>query len=139
MVNQNTRILIVEDFPLMRAGISKVLSMEPSFEIVGEAETGNEALNLANGCYPDVILLDLHLPDMSGVEVCKILVRQQPAVKVIILTISDDEANVLDCIKHGASGYLLKDISPDMLIEAIKATCRWGYFYASQCYGKIDQ
>lgn len=137
MVNQKTRILIVEDYPLMRAGIVKVLNLEPSFEVVGETETGSEALDLAIKRYPDVILLDLNLPDMPGVEVCKILVRQQPAIKVIILTIADDEANVLECIKSGASGYLLKDIGPDALIEAIKATCRWGYYMHPKAAGRL--
>ena len=136
-MTQRTRILIVEDYPLMRAGIAKVLSLEPSFEVVGEAETGSEALDLAIKCYPDVILLDLNLPDISGVDVCKILVRQQPAIKIIILTVSDDEIFVLDCIKAGASGYLLKDIAPDTLIEAIQATCRWGYYIHPRAAGRL--
>ncbi len=137
MVNHKTRILIVEDFPLMRAGIAKVLSMEPTFQVVGESETGGEALDLAITRYPDVILLDLNLPDISGVEVCKTLVKQQPAIKVIILTVSDAESNILECIRYGASGYLLKDIGPDMLIEAIKATCKWGYFMHPTATGKL--
>lgn len=131
------RILVVDDHPVVRAGISKILSIEPSFQIVGEADTGGKALDMAVKFNPDVILLDLNLPDIAGVEVCKALVKKHPAIKVIVLTIFDDDNHVLDCIKAGASGYLLKDIGADTLIDAIKSTCVWGSYIHPSVAGKL--
>ena len=127
-MGQMMRILIADDYPLVRAGIAQVLSKESSFLVVGEAETAEEALDLAVKLYPDVILLGLSLPDASAIQVCRTLVQQHPGIKVIILADFDEETHVLDYIKAGASGYLLKDIAQSTLIEAIKATCRWGSY-----------
>jgi len=136
-MEQMTKILIVEDHPLLRAGITKVLSTEPTFQIVGEAETGKAALDLADKNSPDVVLLDLNLPDYSGIEVCRILTQKHPVMRVIILTISDDENLLIGSIRAGACGYLLKDVAPDTLIEAIKATCQWGCYLHPGVVGKL--
>lgn len=127
-MGQMLRILIADDYPLVRAGMAQVLSTEPSFIVVGEAETAESVLDLAVKLYPDVILLGLSLPDASSLEVCRTLVREQPGIKVIILTVFDEDTQVLDYIKAGASGYLLKDIAQSTLIDAVKATCRWGSY-----------
>lgn len=127
-MGQMLRILIADDYPLVRAGMAQVLSTEPSFIVVGEAETAESVLDLAVKLYPDVILLGLSLPDASSLEVCRTLVREQPGIKVIILTVFDADTQVLDYIKAGASGYLLKNIAQSTLIDAVKATCRWGSY-----------
>ena len=142
---QPTKIMVVDDHPLVREGIIKTLSLEASFQVVGKAGTGKAALEVAGKTRPDVILLDLNLPDITGVEVCRQIVERYPEIDVIALTIYDDEAHVLESIKAGVSGYLLKDIDPDTLIEAVKAVCAGGsYIHPSVAgmlisdYGKLS-
>lgn len=131
------RIIVVDDHPLVREGIVKILGLEETFEIIGEFGEGRMVLNAAEKLRPDVVLLDLNLPDISGVEVCRTLAVRFPEIKVIALTIYDDEAHVLESIKAGVSGYLLKDISPDTLIEAIKAVCSGGSYIHPKVAGKL--
>lgn len=134
---QATRIMVVDDHPLIREGIIKTLGLEKNFQIVGKAGTGTQALELAGTTSPDVILLDLNLPDISGVELCKKIVASFPKIKVIALTIYDDEAHVLESIKAGVSGYLLKDIDPDTLIKAIKEVCAGGSYIHPRVAGML--
>ena len=114
------RVLVVDDHPLVRQGIIKFLGLEDAFKVVGEAGTGAEAMKLIPSTNPDVILLDINLPDITGIEVCKRIKAQYPHCKVIALTVYDDEAHVLESIKAGVTGYLPKDVNPDTFIEAIK-------------------
>lgn len=134
---QVTRIMVVDDHPLIREGIIKTLGLEESFQIVGKAGTGKEAMELAGEEKPDVVLLDLNLPDISGVELCRKIIEGYPAIKVIALTIYDDEAHVLESIKAGVNGYLLKDIDPDTLIEAVKAVCAGGSYIHPRVAGML--
>lgn len=136
-MNQTTRIVVVDDHPLVREGIVKILGLESAFQVVGDLGTGSSALEMAGELKPDVMLLDLSLPDMTGIEVCKAVVSQFPEIKIIALTIYDDEAHVLESIKAGVNGYLLKDISPDTLITAIKAVCSGGSYIHPSVAGKL--
>ncbi|HWR41457.1 MAG TPA: response regulator transcription factor [Patescibacteria group bacterium] len=114
------RILVVDDHALLRQGIKNVLSLEADFDVVGEAGDGEEAIQKASELEPDVILLDMSMPKINGLAVTRALRNNRSTVKVIILTINDDENYVLEVIKAGANGYLLKDVEPSMLIKAVR-------------------
>lgn len=114
------RILIADDHALLREGIKNVLELESDFDIVAEAGDGEEALEKIIKFQPDVALLDINMPHLSGPEVTRRAHESCPNVRVIILTIHDDESYVLEVVKSGAFGYLLKDIDPGMLIKAIR-------------------
>ena len=114
------KILVVDDHALLRQGIKNVLSLETDFDVIGEAGDGEEAIHKAAALEPDVILLDMNMPKMNGLAVTRALRNNRSAVKVIILTINDDENYVLEVIKAGANGYLLKDVEPGMLVKAVR-------------------
>lgn len=114
------RIVIADDHALLRQGIKNVLSLEPDFDVIGEAADGAEAIYKVDNLKPDILLLDVNMPRLNGLEVTKQLKQASAPVKVIILTMHDDESYVLEVIKSGAVGYLLKDIEPGMLVKAIR-------------------
>ncbi|WP_094603837.1 Transcriptional regulatory protein DegU [Sporomusa silvacetica DSM 10669] len=114
------KIVIADDHALLRQGIKNVLSLEPDLNVIGEAADGEEAISKIESLKPDILLLDVNMPHMNGLEVTKRLKADNTPVKVIILTIHDDQSYVLEVIKSGADGYLLKDIEPGMLVKAIR-------------------
>lgn len=114
------RILLVDDHTILREGIVKLLSLEESIEIVGTAANGQEAIDKASTTKPHIILLDINLPDISGVEVCRRIKEVHPEIQIIALTIHDEQGYVFEMIKAGASGYLLKDVGTDSLVQAIQ-------------------
>jgi len=103
------RIILVDDHRIVRQGLRSILDPDPRFEVVGEAATGVEALQVLSTQQPDIVLLDLKLPDMSGVELCQRMVELRPATAVLILTAFIDRNLVNACLQAGARGYLLKD------------------------------
>ncbi|MBU2699130.1 DNA-binding NarL/FixJ family response regulator [Sporomusaceae bacterium BoRhaA] len=113
-------IVIADDHMLLRQGIKNVLELEPDMHVVGEASDGEETMILAQEKKPDIILLDMNMPKLNGLEVTKLLMMSPSKSKVVVLTINDDENYVLELIKAGASGYLLKDIESGMLVRAIR-------------------
>lgn len=113
------RVSIVDDQALLRDGLKTILEMEEDLEIVGLAKNGLEALEIAATCQPDVILLDIRMPLMDGVETVKIIKKRYPQIKVIILTTFNDDEYIIGAIANGANGYLLKDIEVEKLIEGI--------------------
>ncbi|WP_326634341.1 response regulator transcription factor [Nonomuraea fuscirosea] len=117
------RLIIVDDHPIVRDGLRGILDTD-DFEVVGEAADGSEALAVALRTAPDVVLLDLRMPGMSGAEVIRRLREQQPGVHVLVLTTFDDDADVLPAIAEGATGYLLKDTPRDELRRAVHAAAR---------------
>ncbi|HXF56173.1 MAG TPA: response regulator transcription factor [Actinomycetota bacterium] len=118
------RVLIVDDHALFRRGLQMVLKQEPDIEVVGEAGDGNEAVQKAQELMPDVILMDVRMPRRSGIEATKQIKELLPHVKILMLTISDEEADLFDAIKAGAAGYLLKEISIEEVAEAVRSV--WG-------------
>lgn len=123
MVLQGTvKILLVDDHTLLRQGLRKLLELEPWLMVVGEAGTGEEALEKARDLNPDVVLLDINMPGMNGVEATSLLKREQPNIRVIILTIHKDDEYIFEAIKAGASGYILKDVETQELVKAIRKT-----------------
>ncbi|WP_371372097.1 response regulator [Sporomusa aerivorans] len=114
------KLIIADDHALLRQGIKNVLSLEPDFDVIGEAADGDEAIRQVEELNPDILLLDVNMPRLNGLEVTRKLKAAQTTVKVVILTMHDDESYVLEVIKSGAVGYLLKDIEPGMLVKAIR-------------------
>jgi len=119
--DQALRVLIVDDHALFRRGLQMVLKQEDDIDVVGEAGGGHEAVGKAQELMPDVILMDVRMPRRSGIEATQQIKDLMPHVKILMLTISDEEADLYDAIKAGASGYLLKEISIDEVADAIRS------------------
>lgn len=110
------RVLIVDDHPLMRRGLGQLLELETGFELVGEASNGYQALDAASEHEPDLILLDLNMKGLSGLDTLRALREQDSQAIVVILTVSDNPSDIRALIKAGADGYLLKDTEPEQLL-----------------------
>lgn len=119
-MERKIRVLLADDQSILADGIKSVLSSCPDLEVVGIASDGFEALTLTESCSPDVVLMDIRMPNMNGVIATQEIKRRRPDVKVLILTTFDDSDYILNAINNGASGYLLKDTSSAALIDAIK-------------------
>lgn len=119
-INKRIRLLLVDDHEVVRAGLGALLTLNAEFEVVGEAGTAAGAIEAAERLKPDVVLLDVRLPDGSGFEACRSLHQFTPPLKVIILTAFDDDEIVMQAIGSGAEGYLLKEIDEPGLVRAIK-------------------
>ena len=117
------RILIADDHALFRDSLRSLLSAR-DYEVVGEAENGRQAVELARELAPDVVLMDLMMPEMDGLAATKHLTAGQPNVKVVILTASDDDANLFEAIKSGAKGYLLKDLQSEQFFSLLEGLGR---------------
>jgi DNA-binding NarL/FixJ family response regulator len=113
-------VLLVDDQELFRRGLVMLLNVESGIEVVGEAGDGQEAITLAMSMAPDVVLLDVRMPKRSGIEACKAIKESVPAAKIIMLTVSDEEADLYEAVKGGASGYLLKDSSIEEVAQAVR-------------------
>ena len=122
------KLILIDDHKLFREGVKRILEMEDQFEIVAEGDDGNEATQLVAQSRPDVVLMDINMPGVNGVEATRKLVDRFPDVKVLILSIHDDEAYVTHVLKTGASGYLLKEMDADALIEAVKVVGAGGAY-----------
>lgn len=118
------RLLLVDDHRLFREGLCRILELEPDFTVVGEAGSGREALDKLGSCTPDVVLMDINMPDMNGVEATKNIKACYPHLAVLILSIHDDREYLLEVLKAGATGYLLKDVEPAHLIAGIRAVAK---------------
>lgn len=119
MSDGHVRVLIVDDHPMWRNGVRTDLEGSGSAEVVGEASDGGEAIEVAREVMPDVILMDLHLPQVSGVDATRAIIEESPHIKVLVLSASAEEADVLEAVKAGASGYLLKSSSSDVIVDAV--------------------
>jgi DNA-binding NarL/FixJ family response regulator len=118
------RVLVADDQPLMRTAFDMVLRAETDIDLVGEAADGQEAVEQAQRLVPDVVLMDVRMPVVDGVEATRTLSERQPAIKVLILTTFDLDEYVIEALRAGASGFLLKDVGPGELVEAIRIVAR---------------
>lgn len=118
------RILLVDDQPLFRRALATLIADQPHLSIVGEAENGLAALEMAHALKPDLVLMDVEMPVMTGVEATRRIRDELPNVKVVILTVSEADDHLFDAIRFGAHGYLLKDLRPEQLYELIRAVMR---------------
>ena len=118
------RVLVADDQPLMRAAFEMTLRTEEDIELVGEASDGLDAVEQARRLRPDVILMDVRMPGLDGVEATRILAAEDRTTKILILTTFDIDEYVIEAIRAGASGFLLKDVRPSELIEAIRIVAR---------------
>ena len=116
----SVRVIIVDDQELFRRGLTMLLAAEPDIEVVGEAGDGQAGVALAESAAPDVVLLDVRMPRLSGIEACQAIKELVPSAKLIMLTVSDEEADLYEAVKSGASGYLLKDSSIEQVAQAVR-------------------
>jgi DNA-binding NarL/FixJ family response regulator len=122
--SEPTRLVIVDDHELTRAGLRSMLSGQRRLKVVGEASNGQEALALCRRLQPDLALLDIRMPEMDGLQTCRALKQECPATSVILITIHNNPDYLLEAIKAGAAGYLLKDLTQSELLSAIQRVLR---------------
>lgn len=131
------RLILADDQTIIRDGLRSLLEASGEIDIVGEAGNGREACDLASRLNPDIILMDVRMPVMDGVAATKIIRQSQPEAVILILTTFDDDDYIIDAMSHGASGYLLKDISASKLIEAIRDAVEGNIILPGQIAAKI--
>lgn len=122
--NAPLRILLVDDHALFRAGIASLLASRSTVEVVGEAQNGQEALEAARALKPDIVLMDVHMPGVDGIQATRMITTALPDVKVVMLTVSDQDRDLFEAIKSGAHGYLLKNLEPEELFDYLSGISR---------------
>ncbi|WP_299028954.1 response regulator transcription factor [uncultured Thermanaerothrix sp.] len=131
------KVLLVDDQALFREGLKTLLNSRPDFEVVGEASNGEEAIRLAHQLRPQVILMDLRMPILDGVQATQRIHTLLPDCRILVLTTFDDDEDVFEGLRAGAIGYLLKDVSSEKLFEAIRAAARGEYFLLPSITAKV--
>jgi DNA-binding NarL/FixJ family response regulator len=118
---ETLRILVAEDHPLFRKGMISLLSSVPEFEVVGEAATGEEAVARAADLQPDVVLMDLQMPNVNGIEATRRVLQESPSIRVLVVTLFEDDDSVFMALRAGARGYVLKDADEEEMVLSIRA------------------
>lgn len=131
------RVLLVDDHTLFRSGIKALLSRDASFEVIGEAGDGLEGVKRAISLQPDVVLMDLHMPNLSGKEAVQLILEDCPQTKVVMLTVSENAQDLMDTLRAGALGYLLKNIDADFLLNAVRRAAEGEAVMSSQMTAKL--
>ena len=124
MTGEKIKLLLVDDHSLLRDGLRRIFSLHEDMEVVGEAADGQEACALAKAHKPDVVLMDINMPGMNGIEATRQIKREVPEASIIALTIHDDEEYIYELVKAGVSAYILKDIETNALVEAVRKVYR---------------
>ncbi len=122
--NSPIRVMLVDDHALFRKGIASLLMGEPGFAVVGEAEDGLRAIERTRELMPDLIVMDLHMPRAGGAEATRRILEEFPYVKIVILTVSEDDQDLFEAVRNGAHGYLLKKIEPKALFDTLRGVMR---------------
>ncbi|MCX6012661.1 MAG: response regulator transcription factor [Chloroflexi bacterium] len=128
-LKQIYKILLADDHPMLRHGIKELLEREPDFEVIGEASDGEEAIDLAIKYAPDVILMDIGMPKISGLEATKRIKKEKPDIAILVLTIHDEDEYIVGLLEAGAAGYLLKSAYGKELVQSIRAICNGEYVF----------
>lgn len=123
---EQIKVLVVDDHSLFRSGVASVIAAHPDMQVVAEAENGREAIEKAREVQPDIVLMDLYMPVMGGVEATRLLIEAVPQANVLILTISEKDEDLFDAMKAGARGYLLKGADPEELVRAVTHIAQGG-------------
>ncbi len=131
-MSDSVRILVADDHGIVRQGLRSVLSRDPSFEIVGEAGNGREAVSLAQALRPNVIIMDIAMPEISGIEATAQVRQSNPETQIVILSMHSDETYLLRALDAGAKGYLLKDSAEGDLVRAVHCVCRNRPFFSPE-------
>ncbi|MEL4358831.1 MULTISPECIES: response regulator transcription factor [unclassified Luteococcus] len=131
------RILLVDDQPLFRRAIATLIDAQPDLQVVGQASNGLEGVELAHELQPDVVLMDVEMPVMNGVEAAGRILEDLPATKVVLLTVSEDDEYLLPAVRQGVHGYLLKDMHPDELFETFRQVMRGESPFAPALVGRL--
>jgi DNA-binding NarL/FixJ family response regulator len=134
---QPLRVLVVEDHPLFRKGVVALLEAVPDFAVAGVAVSGEEAIARAAELHPDVVLMDLQLPGMSGIEATRAIVTADPDIRVLVLSLFEDEESVFLALRAGARGYVLKDADEDELTGAVRAVSRGEAIFSQAVAGRV--
>lgn len=138
-MSQSYRILIIDDHPLMRRGIRQLLELEPEFSSITEASNGMEGIRLARQTEPDLIILDLNMKGLSGLETLQQLRQQGITARIAVLTVSDAKADIFALVDAGADGYLLKDSEPDLLLSQLQQLARGEVVYSPEVQYQLQQ
>lgn len=133
------RIVIADDHPIVRSGLSGSLGSQPDFEVVGEAATGIQAVELASTLQPDLILMDIRMPELDGASATRRIIAENPAARVLVLTTYTTDADVLRAVESGAVGYLLKDVPHDELFRAVRTVARGERYLAHSVATRLMQ
>jgi len=136
-MSEKIRVLLVDDHTLFRNGIKSLLQRHEDFAVVGEAGDGLEGIKRARSLQPDVVLLDLHMPGVSGLEALKVMLEEMPALRVLMLTVSEDAQDLMDALRTGACGYLLKNIETEMLIDGLRRVAAGESVVSQQMTAKL--
>lgn len=136
-MSERIRILLVDDHALFRSGVRSLIQKVDEFEIVGEAGDGLEGAKRANQLKPDVVLLDLHMPGINGLESLKLIHEGDPTIHVLMLTVSEESDDLLRCLRAGATGYLLKNIEVATLTDAIRMASRGEFVISPRLMGAL--
>ncbi|WP_434557439.1 response regulator transcription factor [Pseudomonas sp. Z5-35] len=126
------RVALVDDHSLVRDGIRALLSVMPQLDVVGEAENGVQAIEMVERCQPDLLLMDIGLKDMNGLELTRLLGKQYPSLKILILSMYDNHEYISESVRAGASGYVLKNSPSKEIVAAIEAIISGGTFYSAE-------
>lgn len=134
---EEIRVLVVDDHALFRRGVIQTINEEPDMSVIGEAETAAAAIERARDLLPDVVLLDIKLPDGSGLSVAATLQRECPYSKIVVLTVVEDDDAVLRALKEGAHGYVLKGVSAEELVQVIRSVYGGGTYVTPSMAGRL--
>ncbi|WP_028307569.1 response regulator [Desulfitibacter alkalitolerans] len=131
------KVLLVDDHPLITEGLEKILSFDDAIQVVGKANDGDQAIEIAKDVKPDVVVMDINMPGIDGIEACMRIRDMLPGTEVIALTVCEEEDRILQILKAGAKGYFLKDVETERLIDAIKNVQKGQSFIHPQIAAKV--